>query len=53
MWIERMWKARLYVALIAPSVFAVHVEMKQNTLLPSVDYIELFGDGGAYERKAA
>jgi hypothetical protein len=32
---------------------AVHVEMKKNTFMPAVDYIEIFGVGGAYERKKA
>jgi hypothetical protein len=32
---------------------AVHVEMKKNTMFPAVDYIEIFGLGGAYERKKA
>ena len=33
-------------------LLAVHVEMKQ-TFIPSVNYIEIFGTGGAYEKKAA
>jgi hypothetical protein len=34
-------------------LYAVHVEMKKNTYLPAVDYIEIFGENGAYERKKA
>jgi hypothetical protein len=49
-----VWIARTRInGVERVQLYAVHVEMKKSTFLPAVDYIEIFGEGGAYERKQA
>ena len=48
---DGVWKASCNIGGTTGPLIAVHVEMKSSWGMPKVDYVELFGEGGLYEKK--
>ena len=49
---EGGWTAKTTINGVADATLvAVHVEMKSSWGMPKVDYVEMFGAGGEYEKK--